>query len=205
MKVRVRGLAAIAAVTILAAATPAFAGGGGKPPVTPLPACGPTDITAPGLTLLTCDGFKSGNLLNQSPANVTTDKAILAALGYTGWDGKFADAAGSVSNLKGNQTVNFGVKLTGISIVGVHFGAGKGATPAGPGQESTAFYVLDAAQGVNQIHLAYGASSNAVLFVTGLPRQIGSVPEPATWATMVGGFGLIGGQMRRRRRTLTAA
>lgn len=27
-----------------------------------------------------------------------------------------------------------------------------------------------------------------------------SVPEPATWATMVGGFGLIGGALRRRRR-----
>jgi hypothetical protein len=27
------------------------------------------------------------------------------------------------------------------------------------------------------------------------------VPEPATWAMMVGGFGLIGGAMRRRQRT----
>ena len=33
----------------------------------------------------------------------------------------------------------------------------------------------------------------------------GAVPEPASWAMMVGGFGLIGGTMRRRRRKLTVA
>ena len=28
---------------------------------------------------------------------------------------------------------------------------------------------------------------------------IGAVPEPATWALMIGGFGLVGVQARRRR------
>jgi len=199
---RIWGLAAIAAITVSTIAAPAMAGkggGGSPPPPPPLPTCGAADITAPSLTILACEGFKAGNLLNQ--ANAGTDQAILQALGYSGWDGKIKDVAGSVNNLGGNQTVNFGVTLTGISIIGVHYGGGKG----GPGQQSTAFYVLDAAQGVNQIHLAYGATSNAVLFATGLPRQIGSVPEPATWATLVGGFGLIGGQMRRRRRIAAAA
>lgn len=32
----------------------------------------------------------------------------------------------------------------------------------------------------------------------------GGVPEPATWATMIAGFGLVGGAMRRRRGTATA-
>lgn len=165
--------------------------GGGTPP---LAGCAATDITASSATILACNGFMAGNLLNQ--ANATTDEKILQALGYSGWDGKMTDVAGSVSGLNGKQTVNFGIALTGISIIAVHYGGGKG----GPGQQSTAFYVLDAAQGINQIHLGYGASSNAVLFVTGLPRQITAVPEPATWATMVGGFGLLGGQMRRRAR-----
>jgi hypothetical protein len=31
------------------------------------------------------------------------------------------------------------------------------------------------------------------------------VPEPATWAMMILGFGLIGGAMRRRIRTLPCA
>nr|WP_084192404.1 PEPxxWA-CTERM sorting domain-containing protein [Parasphingorhabdus marina] len=30
-----------------------------------------------------------------------------------------------------------------------------------------------------------------------------AVPEPATWAMMIGGFGLVGGAMRRRKK-LTA-
>ena len=33
----------------------------------------------------------------------------------------------------------------------------------------------------------------------------GGVPEPASWALMIGGFGLAGATLRRRRRTLVAA
>ena len=33
----------------------------------------------------------------------------------------------------------------------------------------------------------------------------GGVPEPATWALMLGGFGLVGGAMRRRRGVAGAA
>lgn len=36
-------------------------------------------------------------------------------------------------------------------------------------------------------------------------RVITAVPEPATWATMIGGFGLIGGALRRRGATIAAA
>ncbi len=30
----------------------------------------------------------------------------------------------------------------------------------------------------------------------------GAVPEPSTWAMMVGGFGLVGGAIRRRQRRM---
>jgi hypothetical protein len=29
--------------------------------------------------------------------------------------------------------------------------------------------------------------------------SVDAVPEPATWAMMIGGFGLVGGALRRRR------
>lgn len=202
MRVLSKVAIAVAATVLISGPALAGKGGGGNPPPPPPPTlatCGTNDITAPTVTILACQGFKSGNLLNQ--ANALTDQRILQALGYDHWDGKIKDVAGSVSGLNGNQTVNFGIKLTGISIVAVHYGGGKG----GPGGESTAFYVLDAAQGINQIHLSYKASSNAVLFVTGLPRMVESVPEPSSWATMVCGFGLLGGQMRRRRRVIAQA
>ena len=32
-----------------------------------------------------------------------------------------------------------------------------------------------------------------------------SVPEPAGWAMMIGGFGLVGGAMRQRRRSVTVS
>jgi hypothetical protein len=37
--------------------------------------------------------------------------------------------------------------------------------------------------------------------VAGHAEAVGAVPEPASWAMMVGGFGAIGGAMRARRRT----
>ena len=46
-----------------------------------------------------------------------------------------------------------------------------------------------------------GASSTAT--VAGAPA--GAVPEPASWALMLGGFGLVGGAMRARRRTIAFA
>jgi hypothetical protein len=43
------------------------------------------------------------------------------------------------------------------------------------------------------------APNNALLSVNGI---IAAVPEPSSWLTMMLGFGLLGGMMRRRRRPL---
>jgi hypothetical protein len=179
-------------------------GGGTAPPPTVPPVikpCGATDITAPSVTMLSCGGFYSGNLLNQSNSGV--DQAILQSLGYYKWDGKITDVASSVDHLNGTQNLKFNVALTGISILAVHYGGGNGSPKKG--QDTTAFYVLDAAQGVNQLHLTFNASSNAILFVTGLPRHIAAAPEPSSWVTMIAGFGMIGTQMRRRKRASAIA
>ena len=37
------------------------------------------------------------------------------------------------------------------------------------------------------------------------PASVGAVPEPASWAMMVAGFGLVGGAVRRRSMARVAA
>jgi hypothetical protein len=48
----------------------------------------------------------------------------------------------------------------------------------------------------------FGGSADQVAFAgitLGSQTPGGTVPEPATWAMMIGGFGMVGGAMRRRR------
>jgi PEP-CTERM motif len=52
--------------------------------------------------------------------------------------------------------------------------------------------------------LANGATVAATFDWTASPT-VGTVPEPASWALMIGGFGMAGGMLRRRRTTATAA
>jgi hypothetical protein len=41
--------------------------------------------------------------------------------------------------------------------------------------------------------------SQAITYTASYSNPVGAVPEPATWAMMIGGFGMVGGAMRRRR------
>lgn len=171
-------LSAGMAVAAMAMATPASA-------AVSLAACAITDITP---SAQACVGFLSGNLLSGSAANITAQKNALAILGFT-WDGDF-NAVEKVEGLNGSHVVDFPTLLQGTTYVAFHYGNGNG----GPGN-GTAFYRLSAGVGVDVINLAYNASSNAVLYST-TPT---AVPEPASWAMMLGGFGVAGAAMRRRR------
>lgn len=53
-------------------------------------------------------------------------------------------------------------------------------------------------------HTAYIDNVRMIL-AGGDHSSVGAVPEPASWALMVGGFGLVGGAMRRRKATLRFA
>ena len=48
----------------------------------------------------------------------------------------------------------------------------------------------------------FGNSGNGTRVSTGVLAQAGAVPEPATWAMMLLGFGAIGWQMRRQRKPM---
>jgi hypothetical protein len=49
---------------------------------------------------------------------------------------------------------------------------------------------------------ASAGGHNANFRVSG---NVAAVPEPASWAMMIGGFGMVGGSMRRRRRKTTVS
>ena len=182
-------------------------GGGGGGIVT-LPAapriCSTTDVSP---TALACTGFVAGNLLSGNAGDIAAQKAGLSAIGLV-WDGVFANVT-KINSLGGLTTVDFSTadqnplaRLYGETWVGLHFGNG-----AGLGGNATAFYKFDAgAAGLTSflLNIARG-SSGAVVYSTKTSRANfdgmggASVPEPASWAMMIAGFGLVGASMRRHR------
>ena len=180
---------------------------------TVLPACAATDISstaAPTVTTFssfTCLGFYAGNLLNNSHQSeqVTALNALQPGF-FSGPVSSFDTGAytklGSPIGLNGLKTIDFTQLLNGITLIGVHYGSGTGSPSDVAGNkksdksDSTAFYRFDAGTNLDKFYLTYGASSDVVLYKTVTPP---AVPEPATWALMLAGFGSVGYAMRRRR------
>ena len=165
---------ALAGAAAFAVASPAFA-----------TACTLGDISP---TALACSGGYTGNLLGNSPADVLAQQTGLAAIGYN-WDGLNFGSLPKLSPLNGATNIDFPGLLNGITYVGIHVG--------GSGGGQTTFYKFNAGSSLDAFTLHLANSSGAVLYWTdpGTP----SVPEPASWALMLGGFGLVGGAMRSRR------
>ena len=137
-----------------------------------------------------CAGGYEGNLLSGSAVTDSNGLAAIAALGGSG-----GTALATITGLGGGNVLNFGQTLSGLTILGIHYGA------AGAAPEATSFFLFDLTSPTSTITITgrTGANSlgtsNAFLFATG-----GGVPEPTTWAMMLLGFGGIGMAMRRSRR-----
>jgi len=193
----------LAAATLAAAfTTSAYAA---KPPAaasTPPPACANTNVV---LNALDCSGFYAGNLVKGAVS--AEEKAALLDL-TPSLATNIGDAyITKLDALGGTLDLTFtGYQFYGLTYFGIHFGAAKGATPAGPGQDATGFYVVDFGDtGGNTLHLNVGGSSNVAVYSTkDKPFEVPGVPEPATWAMMIIGFGGVGAMVRRRRETLGA-
>ena len=173
----------LGALSALAMAAPAAA----AVPVSDGTCTSPTNDTVPQAEA--CTGYYTGNIFDNKGDNSTAIKDALAGFGIT-YTGDIADYLG-FSNLGGQTDLSslFG-NLTGVQVFGIHYGGGAG------GGES-AFYQIDFGAPPGQpLTLTLPSSSNVYLFTS-----VAGVPEPATWAMMLLGFGGIGMAMRRRRRS----
>jgi len=79
---------------------------------------------------------------------------------------------------------------------------------AGPGGQSVTTNGVPITAGVlNTIEVKGHTGANAIAgtYTGTMTFAAGVVPEPASWAMMIGGLGLVGGAMRRRRNNLQLA
>ena len=153
--------------------------------------CALTDISP---TAQACKGFFGGQYLSGNAADIAVAQEALLDLGFT-WDGDLAalTAGGyNLSGLGGQTVIDFPGLLSGITYIGVHVGTGNNG--AYPGVQSTAFYRFDAGAGLDTLTLNLSASSDVILY-----NSAPAVPEPETYALMLGGLGLVGFIARRRR------
>ncbi|MBA2920695.1 PEPxxWA-CTERM sorting domain-containing protein [Sphingomonas sp. MAH-20] len=176
-----------------------------KPSQPAPPVCSMADI---GLASGSCSGFFKGNLLAGNPANLTAQFNALGAFSFA-WD-KDWQAVGATKVSPGDiKTLTYMQPLYGDTIIGIHFGAAKGAGANGIGVPGggTAFYRFDAGMaGIEKLVLKYQGLSSAVIYKTGsFVQPPPPVPEPATWAMMIGGFGLLGVVARHRRAAISFA
>jgi hypothetical protein len=182
------GAAALCSLTVPGTAQAATVVG---PPATVRPC---TDFTF-NVTITACAGGYSGNLLQ---ASLTDPTGLLAVAALGGSGGTFI--APKLENLSSTLgIINFNTTLTGLTIFGFHAGG------AGDGGEGTFFFSFDAGAGTGAIQITSRLNANetglsdAALFETGGGTTRGGVPEPATWALMLVGFGFIGYSLRHRK------
>lgn len=142
-------------------------------------------IASFSVTILECaGGYDKNQVKGTLQSGALTGAELLGAPS----SGDFLVKLSSISG----DVIDFGQILTGMTIFAIH--TGNGSTLG----NNTNVFKFDAGAGVSSITFNDRGLSNAGLLSTG-GSVAPSVPEPATWAMMLAGFGAIGFAMRRRR------
>lgn len=147
-----------------------------------------------------CAGYYNQNVFSNTTADVTAQQNAINLLVGTGnytVDYNGLKAGGDV--IGGGDVAALNALLAtagGQVLLGVHWGNVPDGNGPNYGNVSAFYLWNNAAAG--SIHLTSTTGfSDAVLY-----RATGAVPEPATWALMLIGFGAIGMASRRRRQSI---
>ncbi len=166
-----------------------------------------TDATTAAVFNLTAAQFNNAQQFQFNLANLLKPVIInvSGATAYT-WNGTFASGNGSfaVGDLKQlNQTViwNFVDALSLEVSREVHGSVLAAGATIHNGSNIEGSVVAETFNQAAEVHL--GTYARTINF---LPAgNVGAVPEPAQWAMLIAGFGLIGAMARRRRLSVVTA
>ena len=200
---------ALAGAAIAFAATPALASGG-PPDANPTdnPCTSTYAAASGGADAIACQGYYGGNILqdNDSAAIQTAVNALLSQnptdpnpqIGYVPLPYTYGGILEVVDNLNSTSAIaTFTALLSGQVIIGAHFG--QNADPGAEGENSfTGFWLFNITTPTHSIVFDSQLGTSNVVLLQNSPVR--GVPEPATWAMMLLGFGGIGFAMRRGRK-----
>ena len=151
--------------------------------------CAADGVFKSDFSFTACAGGYDKNVLANSKDKVDSQIDALNKLGFDTTGFNYGDFA------KYDPKKDSMPLMTGETIFGIHFGGGSVLGNV------TAFYKFDAGDGMTAIPFATKGLSDLVLYQTGVFNEVpGGVPEPATWAMLIAGFGLVGWSARRRSR-----
>ena len=144
---------------------------------------------------------------NQKIANTSACLDALCGYNITVGGSKFLEIYGGEATFNFlNPISSFGAFIAGAQIEGIHFAFTDGSSQSVdvPGQYGTSFVgFTDPGKSISAVSLIVGndiLSVDDVHFTFAAPiGEAGGVPEPASWAMMIAGFGGVGALMRRRR------
>lgn len=116
---------------------------------------------------------------------------------FLGEQAVFTDITGTVNGANTViPTISFGTGIfavLSINAPGLDFTQFAGAGPLFTGTGSAPVF----SAGTFQLTNPFFPTSNSTLVIS---EQVAAVPEPATWALMLLGFGFVGGAMRAKKR-----
>jgi choice-of-anchor A domain-containing protein len=165
--------------------------------------------TTAGLNVFDISGATLANT-NTFTINLTPGSTIL--INVDGTADSFSNAGifingGNASNVLWNFSDATTLSFAGISILGSVL-APNAKYLGGWGQLNGELIVKDFTdeRGATQINNENPFSGNLLgLAPPPAARGVAAIPEPATWAMMIGGFGMVGAMLRRRRAVPLAA